>query len=104
MQDETTIDPELDLEGGESTWDPPVDRLLNARNGERYVPKDLRCENCGNTGADFDWFQRVPAGAAGEGIPGTDLYFCDVVCLGAYSGDHLDGYTPDVNPVSVEYD
>lgn len=98
MKDLTTSEPEIwsSNEGSDARLigtilDQPV---------ERYVPRSVTCDNCGCRGDEFSWFQRIRAGEVDEDEPGRDLYFCSILCLGYFSADNWEGYSPETQPTT----
>ncbi|WP_255149770.1 hypothetical protein [Halorarius halobius] len=81
-----------------------MSRLLDNRPTDRYVPTLVTCANCGCSGDEFSWFQRIGAGDVANSEPATDLHFCDIVCLSQYVGDTYPTYEPTPGPVGVRYD
>jgi hypothetical protein len=55
---------------------------------------------CGRPGSEFTWFQRVRTGVVDGARPERERYLCDLVCLGRYASEHLDG-VPETLPVGV---
>lgn len=82
---------------------PSVRSILGNRPTERYVPKDITCEQCGTAAPEFTWFQRIPADAVETQTPPHDLYFCDIVCLSLYSSANFEEYDPDLLSLTIDY-
>jgi len=101
MEDRTTSHPKI-----RSTDDGFGARAVTAilgRDTDRYIPSRVTCERCGCGGEDFSWFQRIPAGDVGDGVPEGELYFCDLLCLASYCSDRFDDYSPETLRPGVSY-
>jgi len=93
MEDMTTCSPEIwDREKGFDAR--PANKILDQPT-ERYVPIGVTCENCGCSGEQFSWFQRIQAGEVDGSQPEQDLYFCSILCLGYFSSDNWNDYKPE---------